>query len=146
MIPVNNSGSLASKSIFGMRKPSGAGSAGNFSSFYSEEGLTYANLGGARFGADRMVPQTSAGPDGSQNEGLPEGRNRFRDLLESKAVGLAATQSNTAFVGGVALAPQRQSLAPASQVQSHEQPRKEPTWAISVVGNQVQFSFNAKTP
>ena len=141
MIPVNNSGSLASKSIFGLRRPAGAASAGSFSSLYSEEELTYSNLGAARFGADRVVPQTSGGPDGSQNEGLPEGRNRFRDLAESKALGLAATQSAPSFVTGLASAPQRQSLAP-----TQEQPRKEPTWAISVVGNQVQFSFNAKTP
>lgn len=141
MIPVNNSGSLASKSIFGLRRPAGPGGAGSFSSLYSEEELTYSNLGASRFGADRVVPQASGGPNGSQNDGLPEGRNRFRDLAESKALGVAATQSTPSFVAGLASAPQRQS--PAS---TQEPSRNEPTWAISLVGNQVQFSFNTKTP
>ena len=146
MIPVNNSSSLANRSLFGLRRPAGAGAGagavGSFASLYSEEELTYSNLGAARFGADRVVHQAPGGPDGAQNEGLPEGRNRFRDLAESKAVGFAATQSGATFVGGVSSAPPRQSLSPANQAQ--EPARKEPAWSISMVGNQVQLSFNGK--
>ena len=144
MIPVNNSSSLANRSLFGLRRPAGAGAVGSFASLYSEEELTYSNLGAARFGADRVVHQAPGGPDGAQNEGLPEGRNRFRDLAESKAVGYAATQSGAAFAGGVSSAPLRQSFGPASQAQAQEPARKEPTWSISMVGNQVQLSFNGK--
>ena len=140
MIPVNNSSALASRSLFSLRRPSGAGPVSSFASLYSEEELTYSNLGAARFGADRAVHQAPGGPDASQNEGLPEGRNRFRDRAESKALGFAATQSSTAFAGGLAAAPARQSLPPVSQAQ--EPARKEPTWSISMVGNRVQLSFN----
>ena len=142
MIPVNNSSSLANRSLFGLRRPVGAAAVGSFASVYSEEELTYSNLGAARFGADRVVHQAPGEPDGAQNEGLPEGRNRFRDLAESKAVGFAATQSGATFVGGVSSAPPRQSLSPANQAQ--EPARKEPAWSISMVGNQVQLSFNGK--
>lgn len=140
MIPVNNSSTLASRSLFGLRRSAGAGPVGSFASLYSEEELTYSNLGATRFGADRVVHQAPGGPDGSQNEGLPEGRNRFRDLAESKAVGFAATQSGAAFSGGLPAAAPRQSFAPVSQAQ--EPARKEPTWSISMVGNQVQLSLN----
>jgi hypothetical protein len=142
MIPVNNSSSLANRSLFGLRRPAGAGAVSSFASLYSEEELTYSNLGAPRFGDDRVVHQAPGGPDGAQNEGLPEGRNRFRDLAESKAVGFAATQSGASFVGGVSSAPPRQSLSPANQAQ--EPARKEPAWSISMVGNQVQLSFNGK--
>jgi len=144
MIPVNNSSSLANRSLFGLRRPAGAGAVGNFASLYSEEELTYSNLGSTRFGADRVVHQAPGGPDGAQNEGLPEGRNRLRDLAESKAVGFAATQSGAVFAGGVSTAPPRQSFGPGSQAQAQEPARKEPTWSISMVGNQVQLSFNGK--
>ena len=80
MIPVNSSSSLASRPLLGARRPAGAGPVGSFASLYSEEELTYANIGAARFGADRVVHQAPGGADGSQNEGMPEGRNRFWDL------------------------------------------------------------------
>ena len=142
MIPVNNSSTIANRSLFGLRRPAGAAPVGSFASLYSEEELTYSNLAATRFGADRVVHQAPGGPDGPQNEGLPEGRNRFRDLAESNAVGLAATQSGAAFAGGVSSASLRQSPGPASQAQ--EPARKGPTWSISMVGNQVQLSFNGK--
>ena len=132
MIPVSNSGSLANKALTGGRRTAGAGQASGFSLFYSDEETKYGDLGSPRLAEERAPIPAATAPGGAAPENRPVVRNRFHEYVESHAVALAATQPNTPRnAAPTAVAPQGEGSA-----------QKQPTWSISLVGDQIQLSLN----
>ena len=132
MIPVSNSGSLASKALTGARRNAGAGQASGFSLFYSDEETKYAEPGSPRLAEERAPIPAANALGGAAPENRPVVRNRFHEYVEAHAVALAATQPNTP-----------RNAAPAEvSAQGATPAQKQPTWSISLVGDQVQLSLN----
>jgi len=132
MIPVSNSGSLASKALTGGRRTAGAGQASGFSLFYSDEETKYADSGTPRLAEERAPVPAANATGGAAPENRPVVRNRFHEYVEAHAVALAATQPNTP-----------RNAAPAELAAQGATPaQKPPTWSISLVGDQIQLSLN----
>jgi hypothetical protein len=132
MIPVSNSGSLASKALTGGRRTAGAGQASGFSLFYSDEETKYGDLGSPRLAEERAPIPAATAPGGAAPENRPVVRNRFHEYVEAHAVALAATQPNTP----------RNAAPAAADAQGATSAQKQPTWSISLVGDQIQLSLN----
>ena len=131
MIPVSNSGSLANKALTGARRNGGAGQASGFSLFYSDEETKYADPGSPRLAEERAPIPAATAPGGAAPENRPVVRNRFHEYVEAHAVALAATQPNTP-----------RNAEPAAVVAQGAPAQKQPTWSISLVGDQIQLSLN----
>ena len=133
MIPVRNSGSLASTASTGARRNASAGQASGFSLFYSDEETKYAEPGTPRLAEERAPIPAANAPGGAAPENRPVVRNRFHEYVEAHAVALAATQPNTP-----------RTAAPAEvSTQGGTPAQKQSTWSISLVGNQIQLTLNA---
>ena len=141
MIPVNTAMGQSNKTSGASRKTSGGGQASEFSLVYSDEEQAYANVGRSGFGADRSASPAAAQSSGGLQGAAAADRNRFQDFFDAHASAVAGAAGNNARDASYANAVWRQaSTGPDAQGQMA--PKREPTFSISMAGNQIQLAFN----
>ena len=138
MVPVNNATSLSMRSAAGSRVNGASGLRPTSSDVSSYEPLTYAHLSASGFSHESLGDkgQTIQGRAGNYAE--PVNRAGFKELMEANALAMAAAGASS---GSVETA--RQAVS-RDRLQGQAPARKEPTFSISMVGNQIQLAFNPK--
>jgi hypothetical protein len=138
MVTVGNSTSLSLKAATGNRVNGASGLRPTSSDVSSYEPLTYAHLSASSFSHESLGDKGQGIQGRSGNYADAINRAGFKELMEVNALAMAAAgaASGSVEATGQAVARDRfQGQAPA---------RKEPTFSISMVGNQIQLAFNPK--
>ena len=138
MVPVNNATSLSIRASAGSRVNGASGLRPTSSDVSSYEPLTYAHLSASSFSHESLGDkgQTIQGRTGNYADAV--GRSGFRELMEANALAMAAASASSGSVEAT-----RQAVS-QNRLQGQTPAKKEPTFSISMVGNQIQLAYNPK--
>ena len=139
MGPVNNATGLSMRVAAGGRLNGASGLRSGSSDVSSYEPLTYAHLGASRFSHESSNDKPNAIQGRSASDAESSNPGGFRDLMEASVRALAPPVSSPS-------PEQAERRSPGGNgLQGRTGAGVEPSFSISMVGNQIHLAFNPKS-